>query len=112
MKRLLSVCGLLLCLAALGAGSCQPANREELTKEVLAADPKFDSVLEHDRELVNRIDTYEQELALKRRTVDDSITQLKKDLTATEAAVTAKIEETKKKIDPDRVAQEEALTAS
>lgn len=99
-------------LLALGAGKCtfQPAaNRDELTKEVLAADPKFDKVLEKYRELANRIDTFEQELALKRQTVDESIAQLKKDLTATEAQVKAKIEETKKKIEPDAQAHAAAL---
>ena len=107
--KYLAVCGLLLVLTGLMPGGCAPANREELTKEVLTADPQFDKVLDRYREVTNRIDTFEQELALKRQTVDESVAQLKKDLAATEASVKAKIEDAKKKIEPERLAQEQAL---
>ena len=72
---------LTLLLAGLMPG-CAPADRDQWTKEVLAADPSFAGVLEKHRELANRIDTYQRELALKRTTVDQTIKQMRQDLAA------------------------------
>ena len=93
-----------------GGAGCAPANREELVKEVLKADPKFNVVLERHRDLANRIQTYEQELALKRTTVEQSIAQLRKDLKATAANVKSKTAELQKRIAPDRERLELALS--
>ena len=89
-------------VAGIVLAGCAPANRDELAKEVLAADPSFALVLERRRELANRIDTYERELALKRSTVDQTIKQLREDLAASTKAVRAKTQETRAKLEPDR----------
>ena len=81
---------------------CAPANREDLTKQVLKTDPEFAAVLDKHRELTNRIATFERELALKRTTVERSIAQLRKDLAVTAENVKGKIGETKKRMDPDQ----------
>ncbi len=94
------ICTLLILL--IGFSSCAPANREELAKEVLKADPQFGEVLEKHRELSRRLETYQKELALKRSTTERTIAQLRKDLAATAATVRAKSSEVKKQMDPDR----------
>ena len=86
----------------LAAGCAPPSNREQLTQEVLKADPAFAQVLDQHRELANRIQTFNQELALKRKTVDESIAQLRRDLVSATATVRVKTDELKKKIEPDR----------
>ena len=86
----------------LAAGCAPPSNREQLTQEVLKADPAFAQVLDQHRELANRIQTFNQELALKRKTVDESIAQLRRDLISATATVRVKTDELKKKIEPDR----------
>lgn len=91
----------LLCLGVVGVG-CSPTNREQLAKDVLKVDPDFGSVLDKHRELANRIETYERELALKRATVEQKITQMRKDLATATAGVKTKIEDTKKLMEPDR----------
>jgi hypothetical protein len=88
---------------------CAPANRDELAKEVLAADPSFAAVLERRRELANRIDTYERELVLKRSTVEQTIRQLRQDLASSAKAVRAKTEETRTKLEPERERLAQAL---
>ena len=93
---------LLACLLLWMAGCTQPANREALAKEAVKADPSFAAVLDKHRELTNRVDTYERELALKRSTVERTIAQMRKDLADAEASVRTKVVETKKKIEPDR----------
>ncbi len=102
-----------LLLTALASGllvaGCAPVDRDELTKEVLATDSSFASVLEKHRELANRIETYERELALKRNTVEPTIKQMRQDLAASAEAVRAKSAETKAKMDPDRRRLIEAL---
>ena len=100
-----------LACSVLGAG-CAPVNRDELAKEALAADPSFASVLEKRRELANRIETYERELALKRGTVEQTITQMRQDLAASADAVRAKSAETKAKMDPDRRRLTDSLNAA
>ena len=105
-----------LLLAALASGllaaGCAPVNRDELTKEALAADPSFASVLEKHRELVNRIETYERELALKRNTAEQAIKQMRQDLAVSAEAVRAKSAETKAKMEPDRRRFIDALAQS
>ena len=59
-------------------------------------------MLEKHRELTNRIQTYQRELALKRSTIEQNIAQLRKDLAAAASGVNAKIDEVKKRMDPDR----------
>ena len=81
---------------------CTRTNREDLVKEVAKADPEFGAVLDKHRELSNRIETYERELALKRTTVDRTITQLRRDLSAATDSVRNKTAEAKKKMEPDR----------
>ncbi len=94
------ICTLLILL--IGFSSCAPANREALSKEVLKADPKFAEVLDKHRELSNRLETYQKELALKRGTTERTIAQLRKDLAAAAATVRAKSAEVRKRMDPDR----------
>jgi len=103
MRRLI-----LFLLVGLAAG-CSPVNREELEKEVLNKDPEFETVLDKHRELSNRIQTYERELALRRSTVEKSIMQLRKDLADTAASVRVKTAEVKARMDPDRKRLELAL---
>ena len=81
---------------------CAPTSREELTKEVLREDPSFAQVLDWHRELTNRIDTYQRELALKRKTVDENIAQLRRELAASSATVKNKTDELKKRLQPER----------
>ena len=102
---------LTLLLAGLPAG-CAPADRDQLAKEVLAADPSFAGVLEKHHELANRIDTYQRELALKRSTVDQTIKQMRQDLAASAEAVRSRSAETKAKMEPDRRRIADALRAS
>ncbi len=85
----------LLCLPMSG---CAPANREQLIEQVLAADPAFAEVLDKHRELANRADTYSRELALKRKTVEETIAAIRKDLKSSEATVKIKVAETKKQM--------------
>ena len=95
----------------IGVGGCAPpANREALTKEALKADPAFAQLLDKHREMVNRIDTYQRELALKRSTVERNIAQLRKDLVAAVASVRAKTADVKKKMEPDQQRLEGELT--
>ena len=89
---------------------CTRTNREDLAKEVLKADPEFGTVLDKHRELSNRIQTYERELALKRTTVERTITQLRHDLAAATDNVRNKIAEAKKKMEPDRKRLDLALS--
>ena len=91
------------CLVVTGwVGGCAPADREQLAREVLKADPSFASVFDTHRELANRVETFRQELALKRQTVEESIAHLRKDLAASTASVRAKTLEAKKRLQPER----------
>ncbi|MBI2103980.1 MAG: hypothetical protein HYT90_00160 [Candidatus Omnitrophica bacterium] len=93
---------ILLALLAAGPGGCAPADRDQLAREVVAADPAFASVLDKHRELANRMETYRQELALKRKTVEDTIALLRKDLAAAAASVRSKTLEAKNRLQPER----------
>lgn len=84
-------------------------NREQLIKQVLDADPGFASVLARHREMSRRIDTYQRELALKRNTVEQSIRQMRKELTETAIAVNGKVDETRRRVEPERKRLELAL---
>jgi len=92
------------------AGCSPPAKREDLIHEVLKEDQSFSPVLDKYREVVNRIQTYQRELALKRSTIEHSIAQLRKDLASTVASVNQKTEEAKKRMDPDRARIQLALS--
>lgn len=94
----------------LTAFSCTPVNKEQLTKEVLKADPEFSSVLEKRRELANRIETDVRVFALKRADIDRKIQQLRKELTAADAETRQKREHIKSQMEPDRTRLTEALT--
>ena len=109
VRRLAAWHGVLL-LVGFGVIGCAPANRDELVKEVLKADPAFASVLDKHRELANRVDTYEQEFALKRKTVEETITQMRKDLGAAAATVRAKTLEATKRLQPEREKLELSLS--
>ncbi len=102
MMRLSSL-GLAGALFLFWSGGCAPpTSRDDLVKQVLKADPEFGAVLEKHRELTNRIQTYERELALKRSTVDQQIKQLRTDLSSTAASVKQKSSEVKSRMAPDR----------
>ena len=90
----------LLLLASLVG--CAPANRDALVKEVVTADPTFQAVLDKHRDLVNRIQTLERELALKRTTIEESIAKLRQELLAAAANVKSKTAELKKRLEPER----------
>lgn len=92
------VCTVLLA----GLAGCTPTNHEELAKAVVKSDPDFKAVLDKHRELSNRIETYERELTLKRTTVEHQITQMRQDLATATANVRARIDEVKKRMEPDR----------
>lgn len=92
------------------AGCGRPVNREQLAKEVLEADPGFSPVLDKHRGLANRIGTLERELAVKRSTIEQSIAQLRMELSMSTSAVNGKIDEVKKQIEPDRQRFEIALS--
>ena len=110
IRRNLAVMSTAVVLGMVCSGGCsQPVNREQLLKQVLTTDPGFASVLTKHRELVKRIETYQRELALKRTTVEQSVRQLRKELTETASAVSSKIDETKRRIEPDRKRLELAL---
>ena len=91
------ISGLLIALVV----GCAPTNRDELIKEALAKDPSFKGILDKRKELGNRIETYEQELELKRSTVDRTIKQLRRDLTESVATVHKKIQHAKSQMEPD-----------
>ena len=97
VRRLLIIAGL---LSLVGCGA--PANREQLAKEVLAADPSFSSVLMTHRELTSRIETYERELALKRATIERQIADLRKELETATTNARTKITAAKAQLDPER----------
>lgn len=112
-----TVRGVLIAVAAWGASvglggvpGCAPASREQLVKETLKADPGFSSALEKHRELINRIETYERELALKRTTVEQTIAQLRKDLAASADLVRSRTLEVRKRMRPDQERLEHALS--
>ena len=89
-------------LTLLAVGGCDRAvSREQLTKEVLQKDSEFSWVLDRHRALVNRIETYERELALKRSTVEQNIAQMRKDLVASTENVQGRIAEVKKQMEPE-----------
>jgi hypothetical protein len=94
-----SLVAILLLVWGLG---CAPVHRDDLVKEVLAADPSFNATLDKHQELSSRIETFERELALKRSTTEQQITALRKDLTAAAARVRAKKTQTKELMEPDR----------
>lgn len=89
---------------------CTPVNREQLSKEVLKADPEFSSVLEKHRHLTGRIETEERKLALKKTTVEQNIAQLRRDLAATASNVKIRTAEIKKDMEPEQKTLSKALT--
>ncbi len=103
MRRLIGLC------LAIGLTGCTSARREDLVKEVVSADPAFAEVLDKHRELSNRLQTYQRELALKRTTIEQHIAQLRRDLATAAANVRTKTAETKKRMEPDRKRLTDAL---
>ena len=87
-------------LTSLGCGA--PLTREQLTKEILKADPEFRWVLERHRNLSSKIHTYEQELALKRSAVEQNIAKLRQELATNTAGVKHKIAEVKQQMWPEQ----------
>ena len=105
------VSGSLIACVLIGSAGCgQVIGRQQLTKEVLAKDPEFETVLGKYRNLTNRIETYQRELALKRSTVEQNIAQMRKDLAASTANVKTRIAEVQKQIEPDRQRLQLALS--
>lgn len=99
-------------MVALWAAGCAPVDREKLAQEVVAKDPEFAAVLEKHRELTSRIETYDRELSVRRSEVEKKVALLRKDLVDAAASVRAKTEEVKKRMDPDRMRLQQALTQS
>ncbi len=97
-------------LGLLGVSGCSPINREQLTKEVLKADPEFADVLDKHRELSSRVETLKQELALKRTTINQKVEQLRKDLASASTSYRAKTREVLHRMEPDRQRLQIALT--
>lgn len=95
---------LLVSCIVLWLGGCAPAgsNRERLVAEVLKTDPGFAAVLDKHREVANRIETYERELALKRSAVERAIAEMRRELAAAVAAVKSKTVEAKQRLEPER----------
>lgn len=112
VRSCLCLLGVLWASTALAglSGCAPPAKREELAKEVLRADPEFTQVLDKHRELANRIETHQRELALKRSEVERKIAQLRKDLTTAVVSVKQKTDDVKKRMEPDRVRLQLALS--
>ena len=81
---------------------CAPANRDQLVKEVLRADPEFSAVLDKHQQLQNRLTTHERELALARDNIEQKIKQLRRDLAIATANARAKSADVKSRIEPDR----------
>jgi hypothetical protein len=100
---------LLVALIAGVAGCAPPATREQLAKEVVAQDPDFAAVIQKHKDIASRIQTYDRELALKRSTVENAIQQLRADLAGATTGIKLKINETKKRMEPDRQRLETAL---
>ena len=96
-------------LAGALAGCAPPVDRNKLVKEVIEKDPAFGAVLEKHRELTSRIQTYQRELDVRRSTVEKSIQQLRRDLADTAASVRTKIDDVRKRMEPDRKRLELAL---
>lgn len=92
---------LAMILLVAGLANCAPANRDDLVKEVFKADPEFSTVLEKHRELNSRMETAKRELELKRTTIERSIAQLRKDLSAAAASTNTKTSEIKSRMEPD-----------
>ena len=105
MRRLIG-----LFIALLWLAGCAPIDRQKLTQEVIAKDPEFGAVLEKHRELSSRIQTYDRELSVRRSEVEKKITQLRKDLVEAAASVRMKTNEAKKRMEPDRLRLQQALT--
>ena len=105
--RTAGLCAVVLAGALIGCAP--PADRNKLIKEVIEKDPAFGAVLEKHRELTSRIQTYQRELDVRRSTVEKSIQQLRRDLADTAASVRTKIDDVRKRMDPDRKRLELAL---
>ena len=101
---------MLWAILACVAGCDRVMSREQLAKEVTKGDPEFEWVLDKHRALVNRIETYQRELALKRSTIEQNIAQMREGLGTSTTNVKARIAEAKKQIDPDRQRLELALS--
>ncbi|MBI3323943.1 MAG: hypothetical protein HYZ92_01525 [Candidatus Omnitrophica bacterium] len=85
----------------LASPGCGPAvSREQIQKEVLAADPAFLQTLQRRDELAAKIDLMERELALKEGQIDQQIAALRKEREQTHASVTEKIDKTRSVIKP------------
>jgi len=99
-----------LLIALLWLAGCAPVDRQKLAQEVIAKDPEFAAVLEKHRELSSRIQTYDRELSVRRSDVEKKIIQLRKDLVDAVVTVRLKTEDVKKRMEPDRVRLQQALT--
>jgi len=89
-------------VALVWIAGCSPPNTEQLRKEVLRADPEFSEILGKHREITNRMDTLNRELALKRATIEQAIAKQRRDLSDAAAGVRSKTAEIKKRMEPDR----------
>ncbi len=92
----------LVTLLLLAIPSCAPASRAQLEQEVLRADPGFADALDRYRDLVNRIQTYQREYALKRSAVERDIAKLRRELAIASATVRHKTDEAKQRLQPER----------
>lgn len=92
---------LAIALAAAWVTGCAPANRDQLAKEVLQADPEFSSVLEKREHLMNRIEERKRKLEIKRNTIDEGIAQLRRDLASATAMTRKEITLIEEQMKPD-----------
>ena len=89
-------------LVLVWVAGCSLPNPEQLTKEVLKAEPGFSEVLDKHREIINRIKTLDRELALKRATVEQAIAKQRNDLRVAADTVRNKTAEMQRRMEPDR----------
>ena len=89
-------------VALVWVAGCSPPSTEQLRQEVLKTDPDFSEILGKHREVVNRIDTLNRELALKRATIEQAIAKQRKDLSDAAEGVRSKTAEMKRRMEPDR----------
>ncbi len=108
----MACCWWLLLGIAAGTTGCSPIKREDLEREAVAKDPTFSPVLEKRRELVRRIETYKNELAVKRGSIESQITQLRRQLAEAVGQFNKKVAQAKSNMAPDRERLQAALSVA
>jgi chromosome segregation ATPase len=86
--------------------------RESLEQEVRAKDPLFAPVLEKRKETERRIETYKNELAVKRDSIESQVKQLRRQLAEAVGQYNKKVTLAKTNMAPDRERIQVALTVA